>query len=196
MTSNITTTEIGKGWTRLLIDIELARNYPIPYALEMEALIRNPILESLLPGLLYIKMVSLLDEAMTTYLYENQINMPRSYRNSLQGRIDFLSDQGLLSARGELHRMRFQRNDLAHEASQRINWIGLDQDVTHAENALKELHLVENRPKYEFYAERSAMRDSEHPKAWAERDYSFGLKSEGTKVVEVSWNEKLLKDET
>jgi len=59
-----------KAWHRFLQELELAKNYHLPYALDnlFGATPRNPLLEKLLPSLLYIRLVSLLDDALNLYL--------------------------------------------------------------------------------------------------------------------------------
>ena len=56
----------------LLIDTAFARDYPTFFAISgfSAAVPRNPILEGLLPGLLQIKAVAILDEALRTRLTE------------------------------------------------------------------------------------------------------------------------------
>ena len=187
--------DIAKAWLRLLIDVELAKNYHQPYLLYALQTHRNPLLENLLPSLLYIKTVSILDEALTIHIEDRGLAMPSTYRNSLQGKIDFLSDLGILHNTKRLHEIREKRNALAHEISERVSWDQLDIDLIEIEKVLQHLAFVGKRPKYNFYAERSQMTKSTEPGVLFTRDFSYGLKENDRKVSEVSWTEKILAEE-
>ncbi len=57
--------DILKAWHRLLQELELARNYHMPYLLTgFSGAFRNPLLDYLLPSLLYVKLVAILDETL------------------------------------------------------------------------------------------------------------------------------------
>ena len=190
-----TDTNIADTWRRFLIEVELAKNYPRPYLLYMMRTHRNPLLEYLLPALLYIKMVSILDEAFVTHIDKHDMSMPKKYKNSLQGRIDFLTDNQILHNSKELHDIREKRNALAHETAKQVDWRELENDLNEVQTTLEQLKFTGTRPKYEFFAERSAMKDSTEPGVLATQDFNYGLKKDDRVIAEVSWTEKTLKDE-
>jgi hypothetical protein len=190
-----TNTNIAKTWRRFLIEVELAKNYPRPYLLYMMRTHRNPLLEYLLPALLYIKMVSILDEALATHIDEHGLTMPKKYRNALQGRIDFLTDEHILHNSKALHDIREKRNALAHETTKQVDWDELESDLSEVQKTLEQLAFTDVRPQYEFFAERSAMKDSTEPGVLATQDFSYGLKKGDKVIAEVAWTEKLLKEE-
>lgn len=177
------------------MEIELAKNYQRPYLLYIARTHRNPLLEYLLPALLYIKMVSLLDEVLIINIEEQCLTMPKKYRNSLQGRIDFFKDQNILHNSTILNKIREKRNAIAHEISKQVSWNELDTDLAEIKKTLQYLAFIEHRPKYEFFAERSAMTNSTEPGVLSTQDFCYGLKEEGKVIVEVKWTEKLLANE-
>ena len=190
-----THTNITDIWRRLLIEVELAKNYPRPYLLHGVLPHRNPLLEYLLPTLLYIKMVSIPDEALATYIDEQVLTMPKKHRNVLEGRVDFLTDEHILHNSKALHDIREQRNTLAHETTKQVGWGALESDLSEIQKTFEQLAFIGARPKYEFFAERSAMKDSNEPGVLAIQDFRYGLKEDDRIIVETSWTEKLLKDE-
>ena len=184
-------TNIAKSWGRLLYEIELARNYHQPLLLYVTKMHRNPILEYLLPSLLYIKMVSIPDEALMGYSEERDLTIPKNYRKSLHGKINFHHDQGIISNATALHAVKEKRNAIAHEEDAQASWDELERGLTEIEKTLRGLTLVAKRPNLEFYAERSGAEESTKPDVLFAQDFTYGLKEDGETVVSVSWTEEL-----
>ena len=186
---------ISFGWERLIMQIEMARHYAHFYALDTHAIQRNPILESLLPELLYVKMASLLDEGLDGYLEINSEPLPSKYNNSLHGKIEYLCDEEVLTDREDLHRIRDTRNDLAHESEPEniIDWKFLDDDMDIASKVLSALGFdVESIKAYEYFAERSAAAESEDPNVLCEYTYTLGVKKDGKRAY---WYNQVVKVE-
>ena len=182
-------------YQRFWQDLELARNYSRPYLLvSLGPIIRNPILEVILPSLLYIRMVSLFDDGLISYIDNNNLSMPKRYRPDLNGRINFLSDNALIKAADKCHRIRERRNSIAHKTSAKATWNEIDTDISIIEEELHNLGLIGQRPSYEFYGERSQLRGSDKPGIQFEQDYCFGLKENNQKRIEVSFTAQLHKD--
>lgn len=187
----MTTSGTGKiqdRWLTFLMDAELAKNYRMAnmIASSGQPPAPNPILEALLPSLLYVRLGALLDETFEEYITGNGLVMGRSYRNDFNGRITFLNDQGLLKDASILHALRQKRNQVAHEASHFCTWRELEDAIAIADTELQHLGLVGSRPKYEFYAERNPRKKPE-PGYVLTFDYCYGLEVDGEKAVEVSW---------
>jgi hypothetical protein len=183
------------SWHALLQEVELARNYPVPYQLTSPAGAgRNVILEAILPALLYIKATDLLDEALKLHMQQRELVLGPGYRDSLAGRIGFLGDQGLLSDRSALTRLKDRRNELAHESVHKPTWGELDVATLQIHKELRHLGFAGDRPHYQFYAAQSPLRASAQPGAGSERTLSFGLKKDGRVVLEVRQIEYVPKD--
>ena len=193
--SNDTNPTIAKSWRRLLLELELARNHHRPYLLSSftSHLHRNPILEYLLPALLYVKTVSILDEALAFQIETQGLLLRPHYQNTLKGRIDCLADQGILTKPETLHIIRERRNEIAHEADSQATWDELNADLDFMEEVLKQLGFVGERPQYEFYARRSGGEASSEPGVLFTQEYRYGLKENGQIAIEVSWTERVLK---
>ena len=81
-------------WRTFLIELELARNYPMAYQLDHQGVaVRNPVLEKILPSLLHIKMATLL--ALDAYLTSTGTVLPKNYQPTLGGRIFFFTDSAV-----------------------------------------------------------------------------------------------------
>jgi hypothetical protein len=186
--------DFQKSWRTYLLEWEGAKHYHFPYLLYMGRTNRNPLLDQLLPSLLFLRAASILDEGLKLYIQVKGIAMPRSqYKDSLEGRISVLSDAGVLNNSDDLHSIRKRRNVVAHDAHSNTNWDQLSQDLAVIETSLQKLGLVGDRPHLEYYGERSAMRWVEDPEILGVRDFRCGVKENGTPAMEFSWIETLYK---
>lgn len=186
--------DFQKSWRAYLLKWEAAKHYHFPYLLFIGRTNRNPLLDQLLPSLLFLRAVSILDEGLKLYIQISDISMPRSkYRDSLEGRISVLSKTGILNNSDELHSIRRRRNDVAHEAHLNTNWDQLSQDLDVIEKSLKKLGLVGDRPHLEYYGERSEMRWVDDPEILGSRDLRWGVKENGIPAMEFSWTETFYK---
>lgn len=191
MTSAISDPVRG-AWRRFNLELELARHYKLPPMLSCGAMpTPNPVLEYLLPTLLHIKAVALLDEALIHLISARQLTLPKKYGDSLNGRINFLKDQGIISNAVALHAIRNRRNGLAHEGNTQTNWDEMGQDVDEIQTTLEFLGLVGTRPSLEYYGHQSATRDSDEPDKFLIQDYKCGIKENGAVAIEFSWRNKM-----
>ena len=88
---------ILEAWHKLLQELELAKNYHMPYLLNgFGGTFRNPLLDFLLPSLLYVKMVAIFDEALVFLIDGRGLIPPKKYKQSLHGRLEFLNDQRII----------------------------------------------------------------------------------------------------
>lgn len=192
MQEDITTRDIPNAWSRFLQDLELARNYPLTSNLSRlgGASVRNPLLEDLLPTYLYLRLISLLDEGLSTYIISEGLGSPK--RPDLANRIELLSDQGRLGSAPDLHDLRTRRNSFAHTSQPTyLTWATLDEAVSTIETAFQLLGLVGIRPKYEIFGERSTARADPDPEVSIAWDFEVGLKMDGKRVISFSWSERL-----
>ena len=183
--------EILKAWHRLLQEVELAKNYHLPYLLRgFGSTFRNPLLDFLLPSLLYVKMVAIFDEALIFLIDNRGLTPTKKYNKSFHGRLEFLNDQGFLLNHSVLIDVRDKRNLLAHEASAAVDWNKLDSDLQAVDAELQHLGLVDKRPDYKYFGERSKMRGDDDPRVAFAQDYRFGIKCNDQVTMEVSFTEK------
>lgn len=188
---------IAGAWRRFLIELALAQNYQLLQALDaMGAAPRNPVLDDLLPSLLYVKAVAVLDAALKQLLLDKGLKVPKKpYGAGLKSRIDFLSDQAILPNSTVLHGIRESRNDVAHEFEGRTTWAELEQDVLAVQSVLENLGFVPLRPQFEPFAERSAGHESTDPQILLEFDYRVGLKERDVVAAEITWTKHVHKDD-
>jgi hypothetical protein len=186
--------DIRDAWRTFLIELELARNYPIGYQINHGTAVRNPVLEKILPSLLYIRMAAILDEALGVHLDLTSTALPKDYRSTLDGRISFCNDAGRIPNGAELHAIREKRNHLAHDASSAICWPDLDRDLAAVHITLRHLGLVGERPRFEIKAERSAARESGERGVLCYFDYSVSLVESGKAAAEFRWRETVHTD--
>ena len=194
---NMTTSyidDIKDKWRRLLIDSELAKKYGmIQMITGFGHSSPNPIVERILPSLLYIRLGAFLDETFEEYITENNLEMSKSYKRDLNGMINFLNDQGLLNDAPKLHALRIKRNDLAHENGHFCKWSELEDGITIADIELQHLGLAKTRPKFEFYAERTPRWPPE-PGYIMTFDFWYGLHENGKTIAKVSWVENVCEE--
>ena len=184
-----------KAWHRFLMDLELAKNYHRPYELDNHSGVTppNPLLDMLLPSLLYIRLVSLLDDALNRYLDNHGLRINKK-NPTLSDRLKFLNKEGKLKNYDLLHdRIRLFRQDLAHgvlDFEDYADWTKLETDLNTIEDELQHLGVVSDRPQCEFFWERGPMRAGTEPGVHQARDYQYGIRCEG-KVIEVKYTKNI-----
>lgn len=175
---------MDKAWQRLLIDVEFAKNYTVPYRLTAfgGAAVKNPVLERLLPSLLQVKLVALLDDAFQDALDQRGVKPPNKYSQTAGGRARFFRDTGLVKNGQQLVEMTARRNQLGHEIDAAIDWRELDADIDTVDAALRELGYVAGRPKLEVRAEKGAMKKGSQNGVAFESEYKVEVML-GNKVL-------------
>lgn len=138
---------IREAWHRTLLEWEAVTHYYMPYALLGGRTFRNPLVERVLPGIMLVKSVAVFDEALESYIDSFHGGLPGGYRPVLDGRLRFLTDRGLLPNSADLHKIRLQRNALAHESEATATWEDVKRAIDALEAALLALGLVNPRPK-------------------------------------------------
>ena len=141
------------AWRRFRLEVEAAKHYPISYSLYIGQTHRHALLEGLLPALLQIKGTAILDDALALWLRENGHTLSRPYRDDLNGRLQYLSDQGLIQNGDRLQEVRRRRNALAHEPDMSCDWSELQRDIEIIEGGMTALGLASPTPVLEHYAE-------------------------------------------
>ena len=183
-----------KAWYRLRIEAKAAENYPLSYSLYINQTHRDKLLEQLLPSLLYIKAVSILDDSLGIWLSDNNIKLSKPYFDNLNGRISYLDDNNIIKNASELHRIRKNRNLLAHEPETNCEWNKLNEDINHIEDCLVSLGLARVTGKLEYFAERSAMEWNNEPGITGSRNFKYGVKDQGRVSFQISWTQKFHDD--
>lgn len=181
--------DVRKSWERLHQEALLATNYHLaPRRTEIQSnQIPNPVLDRLLPSVLFLRIVSIFDEALEFYIDDRNIQWPSNKRRDLCNRINVLGDSGILKDKRECHRIRERRNELAHEADKFVQRNDLYSCLDVVELELKNLGLVGERPKYAWFATVTPFTD---PSAGRLVTYSYGLKAiSGLAVMDVTWTE-------
>jgi hypothetical protein len=187
--------DIQQAWNRFLQQVELAKNYHMPYVLNgFGSTFRNPLLDYLLPSLLYVRMVAILDEALALFISDRGLTVPKKYKRSLHGRIEYLNDRSLIVNYATLHGVRNLRNLLAHKVSESTTWDNLNADLDTVENELQHLGFVGDRPDYEYFGERSAMRECDEPGIAFAQDFRFGIKCNDRVTMQISFTRKTHND--
>jgi hypothetical protein len=182
-----------RSWVRLLQWVETARQYPIVYQLDSPGpAVRNPVLEGLLPTMLYVRLASLFDDALDLVIDETGTPWPPKRKHDLYNRIELLAPR--LRQKDQCHDLRRRRRELAHEAGASASWAELDAALDIVEGEFRGLGLVGPRPRYKAFAERSAARDGRLPNASFGFDYKFGLEEDDRIVTQYAWSSEVLRD--
>jgi hypothetical protein len=189
--------DIHKAWARLAQDIELARYYFHIYSLDGGPAAPNPFLDELLASLCFVRLVSLLDDALEEYIAADTA-IPRPKRPVLNDRIDTLQAAGRLTPKEatDLHGLRQWRNIVAHELQPTyLDWKLLDQSVAIAGDVLRRLGLVATLPTYEFFAERSKAEPGDQPNVLFLQRYVVGVRVGDVPELSQSWTRRVFRDQ-
>src|SRR5688572_10540199 len=104
--------EPAAAWRRLRLEACASANYFRPYAMYIGQTHRDPLLDKLLPALLYIKAVAVLDDALDVWLHRSGLTLPKENRPDLNGKLCYLESNTLVPNAAELHLVRKRRNEL------------------------------------------------------------------------------------
>lgn len=186
--------DLQESWRIFLLEWKLACYYHYPPALNGIGSVptKNPLLEAILPTLLFLRLVSLTDEAFKHVIEDRGLSYT-GFRRDFNGRIHILDNHNLLRAPAAIHDIRQRRNIFAHQTGEFASWGELEQAVTCVEAEISSLLGLSPRPELEYFGERSKMNDSPDPNLIGERTFRFGVKSDGKVALEFSWKQYLHK---
>ena len=189
--------ELVNSWQKILWQKEFVQHYR--YIFNIYSRNQPPELEvdQILPELVYIRIVSVLDDVFSHHIDSKGLHMSKKYRQNLSGRTDFLNDQCMLkNSKNVLDKIRERRNDIAHDSkiNKNMNWDEVDStiDIIHAE--LQNILHLGHRPKYNLTVNRNAFKKSNKPGIFGTFDYEIRLTQDGKKRVVHSWTEQMLDD--
>ncbi|WP_090698133.1 hypothetical protein [Nitrosomonas aestuarii] len=151
-------------------------------------------LEQLLPTLLCIKGASILDDSLSVWLNQNGHVLKKPYRNDFNGRICYIGDSVLYENFDELHAIRKERNAYADDPGVKSSWDELEVDIKSIEACLVAFGLVVKTKNLEYFAERSAVQESDDSKIAFTRRFSYGVKEDGKLALEIAWNQNTLNE--
>ncbi|KAA0232776.1 MAG: hypothetical protein JJLCMIEE_03585 [Acidimicrobiales bacterium] len=190
-------------WNKFQRRVLLARNYGKPFEIaqnpwrgredDVLPAPQNPILEGILPPLLYVQMCSLFDEFLGDAAA--RLGVTVGGRDHLYDRIEALA--GYLTNVSTLHAIRKRRSDFAHVDNAECTWEELDDAIDQVHAALAELSVVTGRPDYEI-AMSWDLESFDPPKAFNRgpgwradvstvRSYTVGVKLDDSWVEQYEW---------
>ncbi len=140
--------EVTRGWTRLVEDIAHAKDWWVPGALSGGLSVKPsvPVLERMLPRVLFVNLVAFLDEVLEFYMKENGIPLNRN-GSDLNGRLVALHDAGKLKSAPALHAIRKRRNTLAHDSEPApATWAEVEAAMTCLHGEFQHLSLPVTAP--------------------------------------------------
>jgi hypothetical protein len=188
--------DVSLVWRAFLIDAMFAQNYELGHIDSPGPTVKNPVVERLLPSLLHVKAVAILDHATKNWCNNKKLIIPKKpYGTNLNGRIDYLVDNGFLPDRSSLHAIRGTRNVLAHEPAGSVDWRQLDSDVKSIHGVLQKLDLVDEFPKWHISSERSAAGRPRIPDAMCTLDYRITIKDGERTVADITWCEHMMRED-
>jgi hypothetical protein len=127
---------VQKSWIRLLRWIVFARAYPLAYQImSFGAGVPNPVLDRLLPTLLYVQVVSLFDQALASVIQERKMPRPPKWKPDLYHRIERVGAR--LCAKADCQALRERRRALAHEPESSVAWSDVEGAVEVVERELQ-----------------------------------------------------------
>ena len=164
----------------------------LPNALQPE----KPFLDKALPGLLLIKTVSMLDELLKEYISSNELIQPRSFRDDLNGRIEYLRSLNIIENSDALHNLRRTRNRLAHDSSEIVTWESYENGISEIHKALLGLNMVIKPLKsFSCEAERSALETNvQDDSVLGAFTYTITVMEGDKKAAEYTWQESIMNE--
>jgi hypothetical protein len=134
-----------------------------------------------------INLVALLDESLEDYIaYKGTFKG----RQSLNDKIELLDKAGLLNNAAQLHQLRIARNGLAHSGiaidNTSADWNKLDGYVEWVSETLQHLGMVDGRPKFEFFFERTRVEPQDNRVALSFL-HKYGLRRDGEEVLTIEY---------
>ena len=187
-----TTNAAQEQWSRFLLEYVAAEHYPHVYLLVGDRTWRNPLLERLLPSLLFVNALSLLDDAMKQHIGGLPGKLPKGYRGTLDGRISFLTDTKTVANGSSLQALRKVRNEVAHTRDRDISWAELADAIKDVELALQAIGVVGPRPDLQYFGERSQAMPGTEPGVISVQTFTVGVRENGTEAYVSSWQESLM----
>jgi hypothetical protein len=148
-----------------------------------------PPLPELIASLLYVDLVSLLEEGVSSQMSRTKFEA----LEDLKGRIDHLADTEKVLDREALQRIRRRRNEIAHRI-ERVPAAELAHALAAVHRQLEAWELVGPIPRYGFFTEHGAGEPSDREGFIFKSTVRVGVKHEGQVVLEYSWTEYLAKD--
>ena len=151
--------------------------------------------------MVYVRMLTILDDAFTYFIDENNLHLPKNCR-TLHGKIEFLDKHQMLqNSKDILNKIRKKRNKFGHDramgqldANEELSWKEVDSSIDIVHNELQNILKIGARPKYSITVERSAFETSNEPGVSGAFRYTLTLTKDGKRKYEQSWSYKLLDD--
>ena len=113
----------------------------------------------------------------------------------LNDHIEFLGNSGEIRDVGVVHATRKKRNILAHERQQYSTWDDVSLDISILRQVLQKMGLIGEIPKYQIFGESGQLEeDKSDPKALGKRTVSVYVKANGKKGSEISFIQKLMRN--
>ncbi|MBN1942087.1 MAG: hypothetical protein JW849_02220 [Phycisphaerae bacterium] len=100
--------------------------------------------------------------------------------------INLLESEKRIFNVGEFHRIREQRNKLAHNEKNKLGWQDVEDDLAIIHNELQNLGLVDSRPNFTVFGERNPVK-SDDPNVIIANKYACGVREEDIRVFVMTW---------
>lgn len=181
-------TDVASTWDSFLLHAVLAQHYKIAGTVSsgITNASPNPVLEEILPSLLFVRLGALFDDVLDLYITENTLPFGKPYRADFNGRVSFLDDRSSFADIDAVHSLRLKRNRLAHEFETSCTWTELNVAIQTIQREFEHLGLAGKMSKYEFYAEKSAAKESSKG-YMCSYDCCYGIKRNDVRALEVTW---------
>lgn len=188
---------IGEAWRDFELMAAASREYPLFYRVTgLGPTPRNPILDEILPTLLFVRAMSLLDHALIHLVNEHTAKSevgPK--KNNLASRIDWAAETYPALNALLLHEGRDRRNEIAHEPTGKLDWKEFDERITLIHSTLQSLKAIGPRNSYKCKATRQPIDKVEKPDVLFQFEYEFEVEENGKRALTIRWTEEILKDE-
>ncbi len=148
---------------------------------------RDPIIRNTAASLLYIDLLSLLDETLQARMPPEEYKRGQKTKN----RLEMLAKKGDLLKEKALQAIRERRNEIGHEFETGATVEELDAALSTVKEQLLSWGMIREIGDYELEAERSKMRGSEDEKMAFEQDVIIRVKAGGVVRLEMKRTKKI-----
>ena len=159
--------------------------------------VQKSFLDLIHPSLMFLRLVSVMDEGIDEFLNLKRLVVPTQYPIGLHGKLQFLHDERAITYTSDVIKIRQRRNQIAHEMPDYsspetiVSWNELDNAIYVVEELLKKLNVITGRPEFDFEWGRDVdmylqKPNPEKPDVIMTHHYYFGVKEHESWVVKIN----------
>lgn len=178
---------VADTWHTFMLRKTLLTHWSVCFEFSVGATLRHPILRNTAASLLYIELLSLLDESLQSRMSSEEYERGRKMKN----RLEMLTKKGDLLEGSALRAINDRRNEIGHEFEKGSTIEELDAALSTVKEQLLAWGMVSEIGDYELEFERTRVPDSEDEHTAFELDSIIRVKAGGKVYLEMKQTKKI-----